>query len=67
MLGKIDYESNKDIIGPVNSFIEESLKKLMGDEFTEDWIEMAKHFSSIESKLSEKELTKELNEMTGVS
>jgi len=66
MLGKIDYEANKDFIGPINTFIEESLKKLMGDEFNDDWIEIMKHYSSVESKASEKELAKNLDEITGV-
>ena len=66
MLGKIDYSAHHAIIESIDKYIKESLSKLMADDYSDDWIELARHFSSVGNKASKEDVAKEIAEMTGV-
>lgn len=66
MIGKIDYDAHNDIIESIDKYIKESLIQVMADDYSDDWIDLTRHFSSITNKASKEDISKEIAEMTGV-
>ena len=66
MLGKIDYSVHHDVMNLIDKYIKESLTKIMADDYSDDWIELARHFSSVGNKATREDVAKEIAEMTGV-
>ena len=62
MFGKIDYESHPEAKEAMTRFIEENLQRIIGDETTQDWVELVQYYSSSKCTSSKEDIEKELQE-----
>jgi hypothetical protein len=63
MFGQIDYDCNHEVSELLAKSIDDSLHKIMGKDFTQDWIDLVQYYTSNKCKSTKEELLSDLKEM----
>lgn len=66
MFGGLNYEEHPEVNDSIIKFIEENLTKIIGNEVSQDWIDIVQFFTSSKCKTSIAEIENDLKELMGV-
>jgi hypothetical protein len=67
MFGKIDYEGYPLLEADAKKLIEDNLNRIIGNETTQDWIDLVHFYTSKKCPSSREEVEIELEEMLRVT